>query len=174
MPIAWRLADPKIGERDMCLDLVTIARETGRRRAASTILADKGLAGHEIEHLIANLEVQPLRPDRRDERARHGNLGGVRQWIDSVFDSLKGQLGLEQHGGRTVFGLGLARATIGAGGPVHRHARRIDDLLAVSQQQGHQQRGLTAAQVDRPDHLTGQSTDVGNRVSSAGSSLTTR
>ena len=29
-----------------------------------------------------------------------------------------------------VFGVGLARATIGAGGPAHRHSRHIDDLLA--------------------------------------------
>jgi hypothetical protein len=51
----------------------------GRLRAVSTILTDKGLAGCQIEHLIADLDVQMLRPDRRDERARHGNLGGVRQ-----------------------------------------------------------------------------------------------
>ena len=25
-----------------------------------------------------------LRPDRRDETYRNGNLGGVRQWIESV------------------------------------------------------------------------------------------
>jgi hypothetical protein len=47
-----------------------------------------------------------LRPDRRDERARHGNLGGVRQWIESVFDTLQGQLALERHGGRTCHEFG--------------------------------------------------------------------
>ena len=106
MPIAWCLADPKIGERDLCLDLVTIAVETGRLGPGSTVLADKGLAGREIEAWIAQLGVRMLRPDRRDERARHGNLGGVRQWIESVFATLKGQLGLEQHGGRTCQGVG--------------------------------------------------------------------
>jgi hypothetical protein len=29
------------------------------------------------------------------------NLGGVRQWIETVDDTLKGQLGLENHGART-------------------------------------------------------------------------
>ena len=29
----------------------------------------------------------------------------ARQWIESVFDSLKGQLGLEHHGARTLDGL---------------------------------------------------------------------
>ena len=107
MPIAWCLADPKIGERDVCLDLLTIAVETGRLRPGATVLADKGLAGREIQAQIAQLEVTMLRPDRRDERARHGNLGGVRQWIESVFDTLKGQLGLERHGGRTSQGVGV-------------------------------------------------------------------
>lgn len=106
MPIAWCLADPKTGEREVCLDLLTIARETGRLRAATTILADKGLASREIEGQITALGVIMLRPDRRDERVRHGNLGGVRQWIESVFDTLKGQLGLERHGGRTCQGVG--------------------------------------------------------------------
>ncbi|MDI3196364.1 hypothetical protein QK290_18405, partial [Pseudarthrobacter sp. AL07] len=32
-------------------------------------------------------------------------LGGIRQWIESVFDTLKGQLTLEQHGGRTTEGV---------------------------------------------------------------------
>ncbi|GEL27180.1 hypothetical protein PSU4_61340 [Pseudonocardia sulfidoxydans NBRC 16205] len=58
-------------------------------------MADKGLAGRETEAQIAALGVTLLRPDRRDERTRHGNLGGVRQWIEWVFDTLKGQFGLE-------------------------------------------------------------------------------
>jgi len=105
MPITWCLADPKIGEREVCLDLLTIATETGLLAPGSTVLADKNLAGREIEGQIAALGVQLLRPDRRDEPARHGNLGGVRQWIESVYDSLKGQLGLERHGGRTPHGV---------------------------------------------------------------------
>jgi hypothetical protein len=106
MPIAWCLADPKIGEREVCLDLLTIAVETARLRPGATVLADKGLAGREIEDQIAALGVTMLRPDRRDEKARHGNLAGVRQWIESIFDTLKGQLGLERHGGRTLQGVG--------------------------------------------------------------------
>ena len=70
-----------------------------------TVLADKNLAGREIEGQIAAPGIRLLRPDRRDEPARHGNLSRVRQWIESVYDSLKGQLGLERHGGRTTAGL---------------------------------------------------------------------
>ncbi len=32
-------------------------------------------------------------------------LGGIRQWVESVFDTLKGQLTLEDHGGRTIPGV---------------------------------------------------------------------
>jgi hypothetical protein len=105
MPITWCLADPKIGEREVCLDLLTIAAETGLLAPGTTVLADKNLAGREIEGQITALGVRLLRPDRRDEPARHGNLGGVRQWIESVYDTLKDQLGLERHGGRTPHGV---------------------------------------------------------------------
>lgn len=105
MPITWCLADPKLGEREVCLDLLTIAVETELLAPGSTVLADKGLAGRDIETQIAALGVRMLRPDRRDEKTRHGNLGGVRQWIESVYDTLKGQLGLEAHGARTPHGV---------------------------------------------------------------------
>jgi len=47
----------------------------------------------------------PVRPDRKNEPVRFGNLGGMRQWIESIIDTLKGQLSLERHGGRTLDGL---------------------------------------------------------------------
>lgn len=33
---------------------------------------------------------------------RFGKLGGIRQWVESFFDTLKGKLTLEDHGGRTI------------------------------------------------------------------------
>jgi hypothetical protein len=105
MPITWCLASPKIGEREICLDLLAIATETGLLAPGTTVLADKNLAGREIEAQISALGVRLLRPGRRNEPHRHGNPGGLQQWIESVFDSLKGQLGLERHGGRTPHGV---------------------------------------------------------------------
>lgn len=46
-----------------------------------------------------------IRPDRRDEPRRYGNLGGMRQWIEPVYDTGKGQLDLERYGGRTPAGV---------------------------------------------------------------------
>ena len=50
-------------------------------------------------------ELRLIRPDRRDEAPRHGSIGWIRQWIESVNDTLKGQLDLERHGGRHPEGI---------------------------------------------------------------------
>ncbi|MFV2094773.1 IS982 family transposase, partial [Micromonospora sp. LOL_014] len=49
------------------------------------------------------------RPSRKKEKARYGEpmLKKVRQLIESVNDTLKGQLDLEQHGGRTFAGVAV-------------------------------------------------------------------
>jgi hypothetical protein len=106
MPVAWCLADPKIGEREVAADLLDLARATGALRAGMIVLADKGLAGRELERYAAGeVKVLLVRPDRKDERHRYGNLGGMRQWVESVYDTAKDQLSLERHGGRTIEGV---------------------------------------------------------------------
>jgi len=69
------------------------------------ILADKGFAGAVFKKLTDAMGLRLLRPDRRAETYTNGNLGGVRQWIESVNQSLKGQLDLERHGARTSDGV---------------------------------------------------------------------
>src|SRR2546423_1843689 len=49
-------------------------------------------------------------PAARGGPPRHGAIGWIRQWIESVNDTLKGQLDLERHGGRTTEGV-YARIT---------------------------------------------------------------
>jgi len=73
--------------------------------AGTIILADKGFAGRAFERHVAALGAGLLRPDRKDEPRRFGSLGGMRQWIESVINTLKNQLGLEQHRGRTLGGV---------------------------------------------------------------------
>ncbi|MDT9681062.1 hypothetical protein RND61_03065 [Streptomyces sp. TRM76323] len=63
---------------------------------------DEGFAGRDFEAFrTERLCVHPVRPDRKDGSARHGEITRVRQWIEAVIDTLKDRLGLEQHGGRT-------------------------------------------------------------------------
>ena len=54
---------------------------------------------------MAGLGARFLRPDRKNEPRRNGSLGPVRQWIESVIWTCKGQLTLERHGGRTITGV---------------------------------------------------------------------
>jgi hypothetical protein len=72
----------------------------------TVVLADKGLAGRDFAQAVADLEVRLVRPDRKDEPARFGSLGGVRQWIEAIIDTLKDQLSLEGHGAHTIQGCG--------------------------------------------------------------------
>jgi hypothetical protein len=103
LPVAWCLASPKLGEREVVADLLD--HECGRLRPGLLLVGDKGFAGRDFEQLIAGYGARLLRPDRADEPRRHGSLGRIRQWIESTFNTLKGQLGLEQHGGRTPEGV---------------------------------------------------------------------
>jgi len=103
MPIMWALAHPKIGEREV----LTAMLEHNHHliRSGQVLLADKGFSGKAFAQTTAELGLRLLRPDRRDETYTNGNLGGVRQWIESVNQTLKGQLSLEGHGARTPQGL---------------------------------------------------------------------
>jgi hypothetical protein len=103
LPVAWCLANPKLGEREVVAALLDHQR--GRLRPGLVILADKGFAGREFEQLVATHGAVLLRPDRADEPHRLGSLGRWRQWIESTFDTLKDQLGLERHRGRTLVGV---------------------------------------------------------------------
>jgi hypothetical protein len=105
MPVSWCVANPKLGERAVAVELLGVAAAQGLLRPAMVIAADKGLAGRGFQGWVAGLGAVLVRPDRRDAPRRFGNLGGIRQWIESIIDTLKGQLGLEQHGAHTAQGL---------------------------------------------------------------------
>jgi len=103
MPVAWCLASPKIGEREVAAELLAHAASTGALRPGMILIGDKGFAGRDFEDLVTSkLKMSMVRPDRRGEEPRHGSIGWIRQWIESVNDTLKGQLDLERHGGWTT------------------------------------------------------------------------
>jgi Transposase DDE domain len=105
MPITWCLATPKLGEREVAQALGEDAARQQALAAGTIILADKGLAGRAFHQHIGALGAYLVRPDRTDEPYRFGSLGGMRQWIESIISTLKEQLGLEQHRGRTLGGV---------------------------------------------------------------------
>lgn len=99
MPLMWCLAHPKIGEREVVAAL--LEHHQHLIRTGQVLLADKGFAGAPFKQLTDAMGLCLLRPDRKDETYTNGHLGGVRQWIESVNQTLKGQLDLESHRGRT-------------------------------------------------------------------------
>jgi hypothetical protein len=105
MPVSFCLAPANEGEREVAAAMLERARASGLLEGGEVIFSDKGFAGQEFEQIIASLGAQLIRPDRKDERKRFGALGGIRQWIESINDTLKGQLSLEQHGGHIPEGV---------------------------------------------------------------------
>ena len=77
----------------------------------ATIVCDKGFAGADFEAAVRELRALLLRPSRSDEPERpNPPIGWIRQRIEPIINTLKDQLLLEQHGGRTPAGL-LTRVT---------------------------------------------------------------
>lgn len=100
MPIAFELAAANVPERQVAAEMLARVDLDGY-----TVIADKGFAGQEFEALMAEFGAIFRRPDRKGEEPHFGALGTIRQWIESVFDTLKGQLSLEHHGAHTMPGL---------------------------------------------------------------------
>jgi hypothetical protein len=100
MPIAFELAPANAPERQVAAEMLERVALEGY-----TVIADKGFAGEEFEAHMASAGARFLRPDRNNEPRRNGSTGPVRQWIESVIWTCKGQLALERHGGRTVPGV---------------------------------------------------------------------
>lgn len=67
------------------------------------MLADKNYFGTAFETDLTDTGIEPLRPIRKGETTRDGQrfFQPLRQIVESVNDTLKGQLDLEAHGGRT-------------------------------------------------------------------------
>lgn len=109
MPVLWALADPKIGEREVLAAMLEVDAGLVRQRRGLLLITDKGFASKTFEQALATDGITLLRPSRKTEVLRAGEpmLKKVRQLIESVNDTLKGQLDLEQHGGRTIEGVAV-------------------------------------------------------------------
>jgi hypothetical protein len=109
LPVAFALTGAKTDERQVLLDLLAVEPELLAARPGQTLLADKHYYGREFEGLLAELGVLLLRPARKGEPPRPGAalFKPLRQLIESVNDTFKGQLDLERHGGRTCGGVAV-------------------------------------------------------------------
>lgn len=106
-PRAAILAPADQKERDVALRMLPIGL-----RGSETIIADKGYVGKEFAATVAQRHhATILRPRRADEPGRGPHLAPIRQCIESIFWTLKDQLGLERHNARTLHGIRTRIAT---------------------------------------------------------------
>jgi len=105
----WALASAKIGEREVLSAMLEVDAGLVAARAGILLISDKGFASKPLERELLDQGIELLRPSRKREKERYGEpmLKKVRQLIESVNDTLKGQLDLEQHGGRTFEGVAI-------------------------------------------------------------------
>ena len=107
LPVTFALTNPKDDERRVARDLLEGEPDLLACRPGQILVADKGYASAEFEAFIDNAGATLVRPAKTNEKPRPGAalLKPLRQIIESVNDTLKGQLDLERHGGRTEAGV---------------------------------------------------------------------
>ena len=100
---AFALASPKqAGEREEALAM--FGHHKNLPPAGTVIVADKGFAGRDFEAGLNHLGLRLVRPARKDEPPR-AFPGWLRQRVEAIIWTLKGQLGLDRPGGRVPAGL---------------------------------------------------------------------
>jgi hypothetical protein len=106
LPVGFALAGAKADERQVLLDILADPALTAGR-GGQVIIADKNYYGRGFEAALAQEGICLLRPARKGEPPRPGArfFKPLRQVIESVNDTFKGQLDLERHGGHTPAGV---------------------------------------------------------------------
>jgi hypothetical protein len=102
LPIAWSLASPKVDDRQALTAVLEENPDLALARPGQLIIADRGYICAELDRWLAERGMRLLRPSYRNRTPRPDEhlLKPVRQLIESVNDTVKGQLDLELHGGR--------------------------------------------------------------------------
>jgi hypothetical protein len=107
LPVMFALAGAKADEREVLLGMLENAADIVAAHPGQTLIGDKNYFGRNFEAELTEREIGLLRPVRKGEARRAGQqfLKPLRQVIESVNWTLKGQLDLEKHGGRTAEGI---------------------------------------------------------------------
>ena len=106
LPVGFALTGAKADERQVLLSILEDP-DLADLLPGQVIIADKNYFGHDFEAALAGARAQLLRPARQGEpeRPRARFFKPLRQIIESVNDTFKGQLDLERHGGHTPLGV---------------------------------------------------------------------
>lgn len=106
LPVGFALTGAKADERHTLQQIMTDPA-IASLCAGQTLIGDKNYFGAAFENDLTDTQIRLLRPARKGEPDRPGShlFKPLRQVIESIFDTLKGQLDLERHGGRTPAGV---------------------------------------------------------------------
>ncbi len=107
LPVGFALTGAKADERQVLLDLLHDDPTLAASRPGQILIADKNYYGRDFEADLASQGIRLLRRSRQGEPERAGGrfFKPLRQTVESIYDTLKGQLNLEQHGGHTTAGV---------------------------------------------------------------------
>lgn len=107
LPIGFALTGAKADERETLLGILHADPAIVADRPGQTLIGDKNYFGTAFEAELADAGLQLLRPARKGEADRPGAglFKPLRQVVESINQTLKGQLDLERHGGRTLAGV---------------------------------------------------------------------
>lgn len=107
LPAGFALTGAKADERQVLLAILNASPDLTSGRDGQVIIGDKNYYGKDFEAALATAGMTLLRPARKGEPERGGSrfFKPLRQIVESIFDTCKGQLDLEAHGGRTPAGV---------------------------------------------------------------------
>lgn len=107
LPVGFALTGAKADERQTLLEIFRTDPSLTAHRPGQTLIGDKNYFGAEFEALLADASLHLMRPARKGEAGRPGahQFKPLRQTIESINQTLKAQLDLERHGGRTPAGV---------------------------------------------------------------------
>ena len=107
LPVAFALTGAKADEREVLLAMFTIEPGLVASRPGQILIGDKNYYGAAFEAALAAAGIRLLRPARKGEPDPAGTrfFRPLRQIIESVNETFKGQLDLERHGGHTPEGV---------------------------------------------------------------------
>jgi hypothetical protein len=107
LPVSFAIAGATADERQVLLDLLHLDPALAPACSGQILIADRHYYGRRFEAELADAGLTLLRRPRRGEPKRPGAslFKPLRQTIESIFDTLKGQLDLELHGGHTPGGV---------------------------------------------------------------------
>ncbi|MGN6177253.1 MAG: IS982 family transposase [Streptosporangiaceae bacterium] len=107
LPVAFALTGAKADERQTLLAIFAADPTLAASRPGQTLIADRQYYGSQFEATLAAWRLRLLRPARKGERERAGArlFKPLRQTIESINQTFKGQLDLERHGGHTPAGV---------------------------------------------------------------------